>query len=43
MMVLGKLKVPIREGYIPTPQFTGAHYEFSIKGTTETGDAAGST
>jgi hypothetical protein len=39
----GKLKVPIREGYIPTPQFTGARCEFSIKGTTETSDVAGST
>jgi hypothetical protein len=38
---VGKSKVPIREGYIPTPKFTGAHYEFSIKGIVETSDDVG--
>jgi hypothetical protein len=32
----GKLKVSIREGYILATQFSGAHYEFSIKGTVST-------
>jgi len=38
-----KLKVPIEEGYIPTPQFTSSHYEASIKGTAHIIDAKGFT
>jgi hypothetical protein len=36
-----KLKVTIKEGYIPTPQFVVSCYKFSINGIVETSDVVG--